>query len=230
MFYPLQGVIRVVFATNMMILFATQVTAEEFSRCPDAIAGLKSSIWKNLEIPVCWEDSANNFSKQRAWVQDSITQTWQKYSSLRFNGWNSCNLSSNGIRIGVGDINPHTKGIGNQLDGDREGMILNFSFTLWAPNCAKTLESCIRTIAVHEFGHALGFTHEQNRSDTPNWECREQQQGTTGDINITPWDLHSVMNYCNPKWAGDGKLSEYDIAGLQSWYGKPAEPENRFDG
>ena len=36
---------------------------------------------------------------------------------------------------------------------------------------------------------------------------------------IGAWDLYSVMNYCNPKWMGDGKLSPTDIAMAQKYYG-----------
>lgn len=100
-------------------------------------------------------------------------------------------------------------------------MVLNFSWSSCPREYGRVgggpSYSCTGIVAVHEFGHALGFAHEQNRPDTPRW-CR-RHQGASGDMMIGTWDAGSVMNYCNPRWNGDGNLSPGDIQAGRTIYG-----------
>jgi hypothetical protein len=172
--------------------------------------------WQERKIFVCWEDGASDEDAKR-WTREAVEQTWQKHSSLLFTGWGDCAPRNEGIRIAVKDTGPHVKSLGRLLNGVPNGMVLNFSFQNWSTECASSREECIKSIAVHEFGHAIGFAHEQNRPDAPG-ECKLLRQGTNPDTLLTPYDPASVMNYCNKRWNNDGMLSQLDIAAVKELY------------
>lgn len=181
------------------------------------------------DVPVCWQNSGS--STEKGWVKDAITKTWPKLSLLRFTGWGTCTATSRGIRIRTADEWPHTKYLGTDIDGLQDGMVLNFQFTFWDVDdqgkpyqpfggcIGANRQKCIRSIAVHEFGHALGFAHEQNRLDRP-IACTKAPQATDGDWIVGDWDWNSVMNYCNPAFLPE-TLSPVDVAGVRRFYGRP---------
>ena len=211
---------------------AAEPEESPYENPPESISPLyvlEESIWESNIIDLCWENLDQNNEAERVLIQSVIENTWEAVSLVDFVGWEACTPESRGIRIRLSDEPPHTKGLGTSIDGLENGMVLNVTFDHWGcidsdynqmacifPYHSYAKEDFIRVTAVHEFGHALSFAHEQNRSDTPSW-C-DQGQGTEGSMPIGGWDLDSVMNYCNPRWSGDGYLSEMDIAGVQTIY------------
>jgi hypothetical protein len=204
--------------------FLVKLTKEQEKNIVNKAFPLLLVKWPFNFVAVCWENPSSDNEKERGWVQASIVRTWQKYSALKFSqNWAKCAPDNQGVRIRIADDGPHVKYLGKDLNGRADGMVLNFTFAAWSPVCANPdkRKLCIESIAVHEFGHAIGFAHEQNRPDAPG-ECAKRRQGNDGDtINITPWDLHSVMNYCNPIYNNNGMLSEFDIKAVQYIYGAP---------
>jgi hypothetical protein len=209
----------------VFILTATNIFAQNNNSFP-----LTRAIWHTNKISVCWDNPTEQNKARRELVREAITETWQKYSALEFTDWCSSKEKDCDIHIYINDEGPHTKGLGTMLRNVPKGMVLNFTFNNWSQSCKGDKEFCIKAIAVHEFGHALGFAHEQNRKDCKFPNCLGEEQGQDGDWYMTPCDLNSIMNYCSPKWNNNGLLSELDIKAIQKLYGLPSNQQNEYKG
>lgn len=42
----------------------------------------EEALWKELPIPVCWENASPTNARERQWVRDAILETWEKESAL----------------------------------------------------------------------------------------------------------------------------------------------------
>ncbi|MEL7453848.1 MAG: hypothetical protein AAGJ50_10825, partial [Pseudomonadota bacterium] len=185
-----------------------------------SVAGAHA-IWAEPIIPVCWEDLSGTREDGRKWTQEAVERTWEHVSNIDFTGWDQCLTDSSGIRLAVSDSGPNVFALGRQLDGRKNGMTLNFDFQNWGPDCAAHREFCIRALATHEFGHAIGLAHEHNRSDRT--LCSEAPQGPLAAFIMTTYDANSVMNYCSESWNNNGHLSKLDVAGVRLLYGPFSE-------
>lgn len=182
-------------------------------------------LWESPTIQVCWEQ--DGYAQERAWVQNALRRTWEAHSNVRFVGWGRCYGGRNGANRDV--LFPgirvmfenqrwgYAQALGKGLRGWNGAWQAFISIPLFNGYGCGHNEFCIGAVAVHEFGHGLGFAHEQNRDDTPAW-CN-MRQGSNGNAKDGTWDPDSVMNYCNVVWNNNGNLSAGDIAGVRRFYG-----------
>jgi hypothetical protein len=207
------------------------IIAQEQKRLHNKAYPLLAAKWPDPVIIVCWENPSAEDQEARHIVEAAVGETWGFHARLAFVFWKRCLSDMKGVRIRITSnlaIGSGVKFLGKFLAYNhqgqetlvRDGMTLNFASPAKQPACATRIRDCIAVLAVHEFGHAIGFAHEQNRHDTP-FECTEPVQGPAGDtLDLTPWDRDSIMNYCREIYSGARTLSALDIVAVQEIYGK----------
>jgi hypothetical protein len=202
-------------------------------------------LWPGRTIDVCWNNPNDMAAGRRDAVRRAIERTWSMAGNVEFTGWGTCTAANTELRISLvdGTIGPRAADLGTLILGKNTGMELydkwsffripantpGFSTSLYCTptSTAAQLQECAENTAIHEFGHILGFAHEQDATgsesepDFPT-DCQTlftRNQTTQGtDLYNNDWDLNSVMNYCSPNYGG-AALSKLDRDGMQNAYG-----------
>lgn len=190
------------------------------------------SIFGSTFVPVCFRPpgtktvidgteytitySEDEWKKKRQLVMDALKASWQKWAKIVFTGGGTCPSALKG-RIYVDLIKEDCGGCGNAIPRGYHRKCLQVWMMMENPD-----ERLLRTVVIHEFGHALGFHHEMDRPDAKlsdgSFQCTDGPVEYSEGTYLTPYyDDVSVMNYCAPR--NRNGLSTGDIEGSQKLYG-----------
>lgn len=155
-------------------------------------------------IPVCFADGARNFPDVKQRVIKALKESWQKHLDIVFTDFDTCDDSGKSrVRLllkgstwfaqthGTGTSTlrsgpmPDCEHAGNadKIEQCRWSMSIGVSTARFVRQPARAHpriwkaedEAVLRSLIVHEFGHVLGFVHEQDTER--NWRFRQPQDG-----------------------------------------------------
>lgn len=211
----------------------------ETAESAQTLYGNTAFYWPNAgvgrtDINVCWENPnsapGSSAAARAAWRDErrrAIEESWGRNARINFYGWDgvdavnnpsACSNAAAGIHVVICSLPtdarcpalPASQAGGGYpaINGLNNGVRLN-------PNHPAS-------IAVHEFGHTLGYYHEEERPDSPNvtsGACAKQSWPNSNPASYGGYDSTGIMSYCQPPTAAPW-LSANDIAGLQRSYGR----------
>jgi hypothetical protein len=171
------------------------------------------ALWPGGVVPVCWVSGTNEPTRQ-ARARAILEETWSRVAQITFVGWGTCGSSTTNV-VQV-HFQAGTRGSTNKI-----GYVSDSTVEL----ISDGTDEHFRYEVIHEFGHVLGFAHEQERPD--NWDSNgvpincnrldNGRQAVPGGVYYTSsYDKSSVMNYC-AGWVQN--LSPGDISGIRAAYG-----------
>jgi hypothetical protein len=203
---------------------------------------------RGAHIPVCW--ATPGWAAEKARVEAAIAGAWLTQANLDVVFEPTCPTQPDARRvrmaIGVHTDNSSMGGNGTAYASGPDALTgpEDLAIRFWFKPDGTTARGRIDYLAVHEFGHVLGFSHEQDQDAPGAIACRkgmceaektrQENAGNTFDMPscmadadnneggspLGAFDPDSIMNYCAPRVGTHGRLSDGDGVAVRRVYGK----------
>lgn len=185
-------------------------------------------------IPLCWLNPGHDAEK--ALIKAAVARTWAAVAPITVVWREGCPFTGteSWVRVSVREA-PGTDSSGSVEAGTAAAAAP--TAPVWCANAYGIFIPCpglelsigsdraaAEHVVIHEFGHILGFEHEQNREEPEARACVYGAESVPG-IGVGPYDPDSVMNYCG---GHRSRLSEGDIANVREVYGYRPDRADRL--
>lgn len=185
------------------------------------------------QIPVCWvvpqvlSDDVD--FEVKAAVRAAVEREYNGRTSARFVGFTDCTAADGDLNVvrarfetarttpashpgGLSWVGPSVRTLPNEVGTSTATMWFGAP-RVWS-SASPWLQRATLRAALHEFGHALGLQHEQDRADAP--DCPRDDDQVRGkdvaSVGVGAYDAQSIMNYCRTD--EEPRLTDSDVNGV----------------